>query len=219
MTCQLYLITPPSFQVETFLPLFVEALEAGGVACVQLRLKAADGGPAPRADVRAAAQALMPEAQRRDIAFLINDDAELAAELGADGVHVGRNDMQVRAARAIVGKDAIVGATCHDSRHLAMEAAEAGADYVAFGAFFATATKQAKTRADAELLEIWSTMTNVPCVAIGGITPDNCGALVDAGADFIAVVSAVWDQPEGPGHAVRAFAARIKERMDKRVES
>ncbi|MCR4378928.1 MAG: thiamine phosphate synthase [Rhodospirillales bacterium] len=207
MTCRLYLITPPAFDPETFRPRFVEALEGGDVACVQLRLKAADGGPADRETVRAAARVLMPEAQKRDVAFLINDDAELAAELAADGVHVGQDDLSAQAARAIVGKNAIVGVTCHDSRHLAMEAAEAGADYVAFGAFFPTQTKAAKTQADPEILEIWSTMTNVPCVAIGGITLDNCQPLIDAGADFLAVVSAVWDHPDGPGVAVKAFNA------------
>jgi thiamine-phosphate pyrophosphorylase len=207
MTCRLYLITPPAVNPETFRPRFVEALEGGDVACVQLRLKAADGGPADREAVRAAARILMPEAQKRDVAFIINDDAELAAELGADGVHVGQDDLSAQAARAIVGKDAIVGVTCHNSRHLAMEAAEAGADYVAFGAFFPTQTKAAKTQADLETLEIWSTMTTVPCVAIGGITLDNCEPLIAAGADFIAVVAAVWDHPEGPGAAVKAFNA------------
>lgn len=209
MTCRLYLITPPTLEPDSFRPRLIEALEGGDVACVQLRLKSADGAPAPRDQVRAAARILMPEAQKRDVAFLINDDAELAAELGADGVHVGQNDLSARAARAIVGKDAIVGVTCHDSRHLAMEAAEAGADYVAFGAFFPTATKDAKTSADPEILEIWSTMTTVPCVAIGGITLDNCQPLIDAGADFLAVVSAVWDNPHGPGKAVEAFNAKM----------
>jgi len=207
MTCQLYLITPAAFDPEAFRPTFVEALEAGDVACVQLRLKGPDGVPAPRNQVRRAAQILMPEAQNRDVAFLINDDAELAAELGADGVHVGQDDMTAKAARAIVGKDAIVGVTCHNSRHLAMEAAEDGADYVAFGAFYPTATKDAKTKADPEILEAWSTMTLVPCVAIGGITIDNAPPLIDAGADFLAVVAGVWGHPDGPASAVQAFNA------------
>lgn len=209
MTCRLYLITPPTFEPESFRSRFIEALEGGDVACVQLRLKTADGGPAPRDQVREAARVLMPEAQKRDVAFIINDDAELAAELAADGVHVGQSDASAKAARAIVGADAIIGVTCHDSRHLGMEAAEAGADYVAFGAFFPTATKDAKTRADPEILEIWSSMTNVPCVAIGGITLDNCLPLIDAGAGFLAVVSAVWDHPDGTGRAVSAFNAII----------
>jgi len=205
MTCQLYLITPPSFDMDSFLPLFIEALEAGDVACVQLRLKATDGTTAPRDDVRRAAKVLMPEAQSRDIAFIINDDAELAAELGADGVHVGLDDISVKAARAIVGPDTIVGATCHNSRHLAMDAADGGADYVAFGAFYPTTTKAAKSKAEPEILEIWSSMTTVPCVAIGGITLDNAQTLIDAGADFLAVVSGIWDYPGGPAAAVRAF--------------
>jgi len=189
----------------SFLPLFIEALEAGDVACVQLRLKTADGATAPRDDVRRAAKVLMPEAQSRDIAFIINDDAELAAELGADGVHVGLDDISVKAARAIVGPDTIVGATCHNSRHLAMEAADGGADYVAFGALYPTTTKTAKSKAEPEILEIWSSMTTVPCVAIGGITLDNAQTLIDAGADFLAVVSGIWDYPGGPAAAVRAF--------------
>lgn len=214
MTCRLYLITPPQFDPQAFRPKLAEALDAGDIACVQLRLKSADGAPAPRDEVRAAARVLMDDVQSRDVAFVINDDAELAAELGADGVHVGQDDLPVKAARAIVGPDAIVGATCHDSRHLAMSAAEAGADYVAFGAFFPTATKDAKTQANPEILEAWATFTNVPCVAIGGITVDNCSVLIEAGADFIAVVSAVWEHPDGPGAAVRAFNACI-ENVDK----
>ena len=210
MTCRLYLITPPRFDVAAFRPLLIDALDGGDVACVQLRLKADDGGPADVEDVRAAAHELMPLVQDRDVAFLINDDAHLAAELGADGVHVGQDDMPVKKARAIVGPDAIVGATCHESRHLAMIAAEQGADYVAFGAFFPTATKAAKGAPDPEILEIWSTFTTVPSVAIGGITVENCAPLIEAGAVFLAVVSAVWDHADGPGAAVRAFNDRIR---------
>ncbi len=207
MTCQLYLITPPAFDPQAFRAAFIEALDGGDVACVQLRLKAADGGLADRKIVRKAAEILMPEAQSRDVAFLINDDAELAAELGADGVHVGQDDMSCKQVRTIVGKDAIVGVTCHNSRHLAMEAAEDGADYVAFGAFYPTATKTPKTQAEPEILEIWSSMTTVPCVAIGGITLGNAPTLIEAGADFLAVVAGVWDHPEGPGRAVAEFNA------------
>ena len=210
MTCQLYLITPPSFDPDAFHPTFIEALEGGDVACVQLRLKSPDGVAASRDEVRRAAEILMPEAQSRDVAFLINDDASLAAELGADGVHVGQEDMSAAEARAIVGPDAIVGVTCHNSRHLAMEAAENGADYVAFGAFYPTVTKDPKAKAEPEILEIWSTMTNVPCVAIGGITVDNASPLIDAGADFLAVVAGVWNHPDGPAQAVRNFNAIMK---------
>ena len=207
MSVQIYLITPPEFEPEDFRPKFVEALDGGDVACVQLRMKSKDGVPAPRDAVKRAAEILMPEAQNRDVAFLINDDAELAAEIGADGVHVGQDDMTAKQARQIVGKDAIVGVTCHNSRHLAMEAAENGADYVAFGAFYPTDTKNAKTQADPEILEIWSTMTTVPCVAIGGITAENAPPLIEAGAEFIAVISPVWDHPDGPGAAIQALNA------------
>ncbi|HJW42740.1 MAG TPA: thiamine phosphate synthase, partial [Rhizomicrobium sp.] len=129
----------------------------------------------------------------------------LARELRCDGVHVGQEDASLAEARLIVGKNTVVGVTCHDSRHLAMEAAEAGADYVAFGAFFPTATKDAKTRADVETLRWWSELMVVPCVAIGGITVENAAPLVEAGADFLAVSSGVWDHPQGPAAAVQAF--------------
>lgn len=209
MICQLYLITPPVFDPHEFHPILMAALEAGDVACVQLRMKNADGGPASETQVRAAALVLMADVQAKDVAFIINDYAELAAELGADGVHVGQDDLDAKAARAIVGKDAIVGVTCHDSRHLAIEAAENRADYVAFGAFFPTETKIAKGHPGPEILKDWSSVTNVPCVAIGGITLENASVLINAGADFIAVVSSIWDHPQGPAQAVREFNALI----------
>jgi len=161
--------------------------------------------------VRRAAEALMPLAQEHDVAFLINDRPDLAAELGADGTHVGQEDTPYAQARSILGADHIVGVTCHSSRHLAMEAAEAGADYVAFGAFFPTETKQAKAAADIEILDWWSELFEIPCVAIGGITVENCPALVAAGADFLSVVAGVWNYPDGPAAAVRDFNAAIKE--------
>ena len=150
---------------------------------------------------------LGPVTQDRDVAFILNDRPDLAAECGCDGVHVGQEDAAYDDARRIVGPDCIVGVTCHDSRHLAMEAAEAGADYVAFGAFFATTTKEAKTRADTEILSWWQEMMTVPCVAIGGITVENCPALVSAGADFLAVASGVWNYTAGPAQAVKDFNA------------
>jgi thiamine-phosphate pyrophosphorylase len=147
----------------------------------------------------------MPIAQKAGVAFIVNDRPDLAKKLGADGVHVGQEDAPYAQARALLGPNAIVGVTCHDSRHLAMEAAEAGADYVAFGAFYPTATKAAKSHADPEILTWWQDIMQVPCVAIGGITVENGGALVEAGADFLAVASGVWDHPKGPAAAVRAF--------------
>ncbi|MGB8182943.1 MAG: thiamine phosphate synthase [Stellaceae bacterium] len=201
---RLYLITPPAFDPPGFARLLTEALDAGDVACVQLRLKPADDGA-----IRRAADILRPIAQDRGVAFLLNDRADLALACRCDGVHIGQEDTPYNEARRLLGPDRIVGVTCHASRDLALEAAERGADYVAFGAFFPTQTKDAKGRADPELLRWWSAATTVPCVAIGGVTPANCGPLVKAGADFLAVVAAVWDHPQGPGAAVKIFNEAI----------
>ena len=203
-TCRLYLITPPKIVPGTFKDDLAAALDGGDAACVQLRLK--DTG---RDDILKAAEVLIPVAQERDVAFLMNDDPALAKESGCDGVHIGQQDASYEEARKVLGNDAIVGVTCHDSRHLAMEAAEKGADYVAFGAFFPTGTKNAKAHPDPDLLKSWNMMTNVQSVAIGGITQENCGVLVEAGADFLAVVSAIWDYAEGPAAAVKAFNEAI----------
>lgn len=200
--CQLYLITPPAFEPAAFAGDLKAALDGGPAACLQLRLK-----DAPDDAVRRAAEILMPVCYGYDVAFLVNDRPDLAHELGADGVHIGQEDAGYAEARSVVGADATVGVTCHDSLHLAMEAAEAGADYVAFGAFFGTRTKAPKSQAAPETLESWSAATVVPCVAIGGITVENCRPLVRAGADFLAVVGGVWDHPDGPAAAVREFAA------------
>ncbi len=198
--CRLYLITPPTLDPGAFADTLAGALDAGDVACVQLRLKHASDD-----EIRRAADALLPVAHERGVTFLMNDRPDLAVECGCDGVHVGQRDSHYAEARRIAGAGSVVGVTCHDSRHLAMEAAEAGADYVAFGAFFATATKQPKSRAGPEILRWWSDIMVAPCVAIGGITVDNCRVPVAAGADFLAVVSGVWDYRQGPGAAVRAF--------------
>ena len=198
--CRLYLITPPKLEAKAFADTLKRTLDAGDVASLQLRLKDVSDD-----EIRRAAEILMPIAQKRDVAFILNDRPDLAAQLRCDGVHVGQEDASYAEARAAVGRGAIVGVTCHDSRHLAMEAAEAGADYVAFGAFFPTATKEAKTRADIETLRWWAQMMVVPCVAIGGITVENAAPLVEAGADFLAVSSGVWDFPAGPAAAVQAF--------------
>ncbi|PJK28877.1 thiamine phosphate synthase [Minwuia thermotolerans] len=203
-SCRLYLITPPAIDLGAFAEDLVAALDGGDVACLQLRLKGAGDD-----DVRRAVERLMPLAHARDVAFLINDRPDIAFEMGADGVHVGADDTPYPEARAIVGDDAIVGVSCYDSRQRAMELGDAGADYVAFGAFFPTATKTPKTSVTPDVIEIWSSMTTVPCVAIGGITVENCGPLVRAGADFLAVVNGVWGREGGPGAAVAAFERAI----------
>jgi thiamine-phosphate pyrophosphorylase len=197
---RLYLITPPRIDLATFPDLLAAALDAGDVASVQLRLKDCEDDA-----IRRAADALRPVVQSRDRAFIMNDRPDLALATGCDGVHIGQEDASYEAARQILGLGRIVGVTCHASQHLAMEAAEAGADYVAFGAFFPTVTKQAKGKAEPEILEWWSEIFTVPSVAIGGIAPENCAPLVKAGADFLAVISSVWDHPEGPAAAVRTF--------------
>lgn len=204
--CQLYLITPPALDPAAFGDRLAAALDVGGVDCVQLRLKDVSDD-----DIRRAADMLCPIAQDRDIAFIMNDRPDLALETGCDGVHVGKEDTPYAEARALLGNDAIVGVTCQNSLELGLKLADEGADYVAFGAFFDTATKDAKTRADIEHLEWWARTMNVPCVAIGGITPNNCGPLVEAGAEFLAVVSAVWDHPDGPAAAVAEFNAAIRQ--------
>ncbi|PGH54219.1 thiamine phosphate synthase [Azospirillum palustre] len=203
--CRLYLVTPPALEPAAFAPILAEALDAGDVACVQLRLK-----DCSEDDIRRACDVLRPIVQERDVAFILNDHPRLAREAGCDGVHVGQTDTPYRDARKIMGNDAIVGVTCHDSRHLAMIAGEEGADYVAFGAFFPTATKTAEYKAEPDLLSWWSELMEVPCVAIGGITAENCAPLVTAGADFLAVVNAVWGHPQGPGAGVRALNAAIE---------
>mgnify|MGYP002622323698 FL=1 len=200
--CRLYLITPPAFELDVFSRALEDAFAGGDVAAVQLRLKGAGDD-----DVLRIGAALKPIIQNAGAAFILNDRPDLAAKLGADGVHVGQEDASYAEARAAMGADGIVGVTCHDSRDLAYAAAEAGADYVAFGAFYPTATKAPKTRAEPELLQIWQESATTPCVAIGGVTVDNASPLVRAGADFLAVSAGVWTHPDGPRAAVSAFNA------------
>ena len=204
-TCRLYLITPPAIpDPAAFARAFAEALAGGDVAALQIRLKGAS-----EAEIEAVVRAVQPMAHRAGVALIMNDRPDLAVRLGCDGVHVGQQDMAVATARHIVGPALTVGVTCHDSRHLAMEAAEAGADYVAFGAFFPTKTKEASTRAGLELLTDWQETMLTPCVAIGGINAHNARGVVAAGADFIAVSAGVWSEPHGPEAAVVALNAEI----------
>lgn len=201
--CQLYLISP--LDVTGDFPQRLErALDAGPglVTAFQFRVKDIDQHEAARL-----AEPLQAICAARDVAFVVNDDVALAKRLGADGVHLGQGDGDVRDAREELGREAQIGVTCHASRHLAMEAGEGGADYVAFGAFFDSTTKASEHRPEPEILEWWSTVFEIPCVAIGGITPANCAPIVAAGADFLAVSGAVWNGDEVA--AVKAFAQRI----------
>lgn len=201
--CRLYLVTPADAG-PAFADTLAAALDAGDVAAVQLRLKEAEDD-----HWRRTIDALRPVAQSRGVAFLLNDRPELVRATGCDGAHVGQTDTPAREARLVMGETATLGVTCHDSRDLAMTAGEAGADYVAFGAFFPTGTKDAPTQAGVDLLAWWSELMELPCVAIGGITPENCGPLVQAGAGFLAVVGAVWAHPDSPAAGVRAMNAAI----------
>ena len=203
LACQLYLISP--LDVGGDFPAKLEtALSAGPVAAFQFRVKGVD-----QHEAAALAEPLQAVCAAHDVAFIVNDSVALAKRLRADGVHLGQGDGDVREARDALGPDAQIGVTCHNSRHLAMEAAEAGADYVAFGAFYPTNTKQVDHVAELDTLQKWSFVTEVPCVAIGGITADNAKPLIDAGADFLAVSSAIWDHPHGPAEAVKTFNALL----------
>ena len=201
--CRLYLITPPVLAPAAFRDTLAQALDAGDVAVVQLRLK-----DWSEDDLRRTIDVLRPVAQSRDVAFLLNDRPDLAAATGCDGAHIGQEDMPIARARAVLG-DLSLGVTCHASRDLAMVAGDAGADYVAFGAFYPSATKAPPAMADPDILTWWSELMELPCVAIGGITPENCAPLIEAGADFLAVSAAVWSHPEGPAAAIRAFNRQL----------
>jgi thiamine-phosphate pyrophosphorylase len=201
--CRLYLVTPPAIVLPAFADQLAAALDAGDVAAVQVRLKNESDEVLKRA-----LDALRPVAQSRGVAVIMNDRPDLAIAHGCDGAHVGQEDMPAKQARKILG-DLTMGVTCHDSRDLAMTAGEEGADYVAFGAFFPTGSKEAKTRADPEVLRWWSDLMEIPCVAIGGITAANCAPLVEAGADFLAVIGAVWAHPDGPAAGVQAMNKAI----------
>lgn len=203
--CQLYLISPLDVGGD-FPDLLTAALDAGPVAAFQFRVKGLEQHDAARL-----AEPLQAICAARDVAFIVNDDVALAKRLGADGVHLGQDDGDPKEARRELGPSAQIGVTCHASRHLAMEAGEAGADYVAFGAFFPTTTKTVEHHADPEILEWWQGMFELPCVAIGGITIENARTLVDAGADFLAVSGGVWAHPDGPAAAVQAFSALLKD--------
>ena len=211
-TCQIYLITPPQIDdLKAFCAQLDKALSAAPVACLQIRLKDMNGGPMENSAIIQAARAIVPICHEHETLVLMNDNPVLAKEVGADGVHIGQNDMDYFSSRELLGGDAIIGITCHNSKELAFKAASSGADYVAFGAFFETQTKAAKYRAELEILEWWQEAVEIPSVAIGGITVDNAQQVISAGADFIAVSSGVWSHPKGPDFAVSQFSQLCQE--------
>jgi len=207
--CQIYLISPLDVG-GAFPDRLARALDAAPVAAFQLRIKNFDDHAAAKL-----AEPLQRICADLDVAFIVNDSIGLARRLGADGVHLGQGDGDLADARAKLGREAQIGVTCHDSRHLAMEAGEGGADYVAFGAFFPSSTKDTQHRAEPELLKWWSSLFELPCVAIGGVTPENCAGLVRAGADFLAVSHAVWGGDEAA--AVRALDSAIAKALAERA--
>ncbi len=208
--CRLYLVSPPSIDLGVFADTLKDALAAGDVGAFQLRLKDASDE-----QIIAASQKLITVCHARGTAFILNDRVDLARQVLADGVHVGQDDTPLREARERLGEQAIIGVTCHDSTHMAMEAGEGGADYVAFGAFHPTQSKSPEKLAmygtpSADIIRDWTTYTTVPCVAIGGLTPENCVELVSAGADFVAAITAVWSHPKGAAQGVKDFNEAIK---------
>jgi len=211
---QLYLISPLDVGGD-FPDRLARALEAGKghVTAFQFRVKGFEGS-AGQHEAAALAEPLQRICAEHDVAFIVNDDVALAKRLKADGVHLGQEDGPVSEARDALGMQAQIGVTCHASRHLAMEAGEAGADYVAFGAFYPSTTKDKgdAERPEPEILEWWSQIFELPSVAIGGITPDNCAPLIRAGADFLAVSGAVWNGDEVA--AVRAFVKVLEGQED-----
>lgn len=211
--CRLYLITPPRLEPAAFAQTLSDALAAGDVACVQLRLPGAGDE-----DIAAAARALMPRCHERDVAFVIDDRPDIAAAVGADGVHVNAI-RAVAGARRLVGGRAIVGASCGGSRHAAMTAADEGADYVSFGAIFRSPTLPDAKLAPLDVIAWWSGLMEPPCVAVGGITAENCAPAVAAGAGFLAVSAAVWDNPAGPAAAVAALNAAIESAVEQAAAS
>ncbi len=205
LPCQLYLISPPTID-DVFCDRVRAAADGGAIAAFQLRLKGIDDHAVARL-----AEPVQRLCADLDISFIVNDSIAMARRLGADGVHLGQSDGDLREARDVLGRDAQIGVTCHNSRHLAMEAGEAGADYVAFGAMFQSGTKDAKVFASLDIVNWWSLISPIPCVAIGGVTPDNARPVIKAGADFIAASGSVWNAAEGPASAVRRFHALFDE--------
>lgn len=192
----LYLITPDETDTDRLLQR-VDAVLASGTL-LQYRNKSA--APALR---RAQVEALLPLCRRHGVPLIVNDDWRLAQATGTDGAHLGRDDGTLRQARAALPADAILGASCYDSMDLARNAVDAGASYVAFGAFFPSPTKPGARRASTQLLRDAASL-NIPKVAIGGIRPENVPSLIAAGADLVAVISGIFDAPD-PAAAARAY--------------
>ncbi len=212
---KLYLISPPRFELSDFRKELELAFKGGEIPVFQLRMKSEskEGAltePADNNEIKKAVRELKGLCNDNNCLFILNDEVSLAAELNCDGVHVGVDDMSVVDARKIMGEGKFIGASCYASVDKAFTAGEQGTDYVAFGVFYDTQTKAAKGRAKPELIEFWSKYTVLPSVAIGGIKINNAKPIIDAGADFIAVVTGVWDHEKGADSAVKEFNELFK---------
>lgn len=207
--CSLYLISPPQFELSEFTEKLKDAFAGGEIAAFQLRMKGVDDE-----DIILASRQLMPICHHHNTQFILNDRPDLAFKINADGVHIGDDDAEYKKARDIMGKNKVIGVSCYGSTDHAMTVGNAGADYVSFGAFFPTHTKKAKAHPAPDILKWWSNYSNVPCVAIGGITPQNCGELARQGADFIAAISAIWNHPHSPKYAVHDMLKQIHKNLE-----
>ncbi len=208
----LYVITPPAIDL-SLLEAGVSEIAAAASdldrpLCIQLWL-----GDDRLDDLRRYAERLLPIARAADIAFLVNGDVALAASIDADGVHLNNPEAEaIAAARQMLADDTIVGVSCGGSRHAGMIAAESGADYVSFGPIYKTETKQRDADpAASDAIEWWAGVMEVPCVAVGGLNAENAWEVAHSGADFLALVSSVWDHPGGAGEGLSRIAYALKD--------
>ncbi len=197
---KIYLITPPKIDENFFFTSLENVLSTKIVSCLQIRLKNVEDK-----NIIEICKIVRPICDNYKIPLIINDRLDLVKKCDADGVHLGQEDGSIKDARKYLGSNFIIGASCYNSKHIAMEAAENGADYVAFGAFFESKTKVPKVKVKKNIIEDWNFISNIPCVAIGGITPTNCKDLIKAGADHLAVIGSIWNSDKSPEKAIMDF--------------
>ena len=197
---KIYLITPPKIDEKLFFASLENVLSTKIVSCLQIRLKNVEDK-----NIIEICKIVRPICDNYKIPLIINDRLDLVKKCDADGVHLGQDDGSIKDARKYLGSNFIIGASCYNSKHIAMKAAENGADYVAFGAFFESKTKIPKVQVKTNIIEDWNFISNIPCVAIGGITPTNCKDLIKAGADHLAVIGSIWNSDKSPEKAIMDF--------------
>jgi len=201
---QIYLISPPEIELAKFAQSLELSLKTGLIPAFQLRLKNYE-----TPQLKKISQELKKICDDHNCLFILNDYFDIAMEIGASGVHVGADDEKIAKIRLKAPENFLIGASCYDSRHLAMEAGEQGANYISFGAFFESPTKISRGKPTLEILEWANEMLNLSIVAIGGINADNCQKLVKSGADFLAVISYIWQHPSGPQFAIQHLHQQI----------